>query len=192
LQILVQLSFVVLAAWSLVLIGRLAVWFITSGRYAVEALILNENDELLLYRHPLHKTMLPPGGRVRRTEFPNEAIQRRLQERLGLTPDKYVYDHHFHHGLVNSGNLGDVERLAAPFLVQRELHRQRNFVKLHYDFIYVLRLTGQHMTFDNPRYSPVHFADLETLREMVAQGRTLPDVLDAYRRALEVIAKARA
>ena len=183
-KVIVQLAALLAVVVLVTLIVQGIVSYLTSGRYAVEALILNQNDELLLYFHPQHKCMLPPGGRVKRSEFPHEAIGARLEERVGLKPDQYQLDGRFHHGL-NSGNLGAVQRVAAPFLVQRELHRQRSFIRFHYDFFYVYRLLDvKSHQFDNVKVGPVHFADLDAISEMVAQKRTFPDVLDAYRRVL--------
>jgi hypothetical protein len=179
--------------WLLVLLTQYVFSHVAGGRYAVEALILNSRNELLMYRHPHHKVMLPPGGRVKRSEFPNFALQLRLEERLGLNPRQYRFDDHFHHGIdENTGHLGEIQRFAAPFLVQREIHRQRTFVRFHYDLIYVLRLLDDHTAFDSPKYDPVHFVDLAALREMVAQRRSFPDVLDAYRRVLDTIHGAQA
>jgi hypothetical protein len=132
--------------------------------------------------------MLPPGGRVKRSEFPNEAIQLRLEERLGLNPRDYKFDERFHHGINSkSGYLGEVQRQAAPFLVQRELHRQRAFVKFHYDFFYVLKLLSDDVSFADSDYQPVYFVSLDGLKEMVEQRTTYPDVLDAYQRVLEIV-----
>lgn len=189
-KLLVQLALMAVAVWAAILITRLALSYLIGGRYAVEALILNAHDELLLYRHPQHKCMLPPGGRVKRSEFPDFALQLRLEERLGLSPGQYRFDERFHHGLnVNFGNLGQIQRFPAPFLVQREMHRQRSFVESHYDLIYVLKLLEENLVFRSSKYSPVHFVDMDALQEMAAQGRTLPDVLDAYRRVLDIISK---
>jgi hypothetical protein len=183
----VRLALIALAAWAAVILTRLALSYVTGGRYAVEALVLNADDHLLVYRHPQHRCMLPPGGRVRRTEFPDVALQLRLEERLGLRPGQYRFDPRFHHGLdVNFGNLGQVQRFPAPFLVQRELHRQRGFVQTHYDLIYVLKLVDPDVSFAVSQYSPTQFVDMAALRDMAAQGRTLPDVLDAYRRVMAI------
>jgi 8-oxo-dGTP pyrophosphatase MutT (NUDIX family) len=187
----VQLAIIGLCVWGVFLAAQFAVAFLTSGKYAVEALILNHRDELMVYFHTYHKVMLPPGGRVKRSEFPNTALQRRLRERTGLQPHQYGFDERFHHGLDgNSGNLDRVQRVAAPFLVQQEMRRQRAFVRFHFDFIYVLKLKENSPTFDEAKYGPVHFVGLSALREMVAQGRTFPDVLDAYERLLEISARS--
>lgn len=39
------------------------------------------------------------------------------------------------------------------------------------------------------RYEPVHFVDMNALQDMVSQRRTFPDVLDAYKRVMTVIAE---
>ena len=191
-ELLLGVALGALVLWLLVLLTQYVFSYLVGGRYAVEALILISRNELLLYRHPHHKVMLPPGGRVKRWEFPNFALQLRLEERLGLNPRDYRFDESFHHGIDgNTGHLGEIQRFAAPFLVQREIHRQRGFVQFHYDLIYVLRLLDDQTAFDAPKYSPVHFVDLAALREMVAQQRSFPDVLDAYRRVLATLDGAR-
>lgn len=187
---LIEIALVALVAWAAMIVTQIVLSRYIGGRYAVEVLILNRRDELLMWWHPFHRVMLPPGGRVKGSEFPNDALQLRLVERLNLSPDKYQFDERFHHGLdANTGNLGEIQRLAAPFLVQRELHRQRAFVKLHYDFIYVLKLVSDDPVVGLRRYQPVHFVGMEALRDMVNQRRTFPDVLDAYSRVLDVIAQ---
>ena len=190
-HMLVQVVALVVVAALLVALMSLVITYITHGRYAVEALILNDADELLMCWHPHHKCMIPPGGRVGRTEFPHDAIRRRLQARIGLAATQYHFDPRFHHGLdSNSGDLGRVQRVAAPFMVQRELHKQRTLSRFHYDFIYVLRLSDPAPNFDKAKFAPVHFVNLGALEQMVAQRRTFPDVLDLYNRTLSVIATA--
>jgi hypothetical protein len=178
--------------WIGVIATDIAYTRLIAGRYAVEAFILNERDELLLYRHPFHKCMIPPGGRVGRTEFPNEALEARLKERLGLTPQQYKFDDRIHQDLnPSSTNIGNIQRMQIPFMVQREIHKQRTFVKYHYDFIYVLKLLpGQAFT-ALPKYEPVHFVSLSGLQEMVSQGTAFPDVLDAYQRILKGVRRIR-
>jgi hypothetical protein len=72
-------------------------------------------------------------------------------------------------------------------MVQRELRKQRSFIRSHYDFVYVLLLIDPNPNFDNVKWAPVHFVGLHDLQDMVAQRRTFPDVLDLYRRTLTVI-----
>ena len=186
----IQLAVLVAAVWAFVLIGRFALEYLTSGRYAVLAMILNDRDELLLYRHPLHKVMLPPGGRVRGSEFPHEALQKRLEERIGLRYNEYVFDMRFTPtgGYLN-GNTGDVQKLPPPAIVQREMHRQRNYVKFHYAFVYVLQINSEWLPPENSKYGPMYFVGQPNLRDMVNQGRVYPDVLDSYERLLQVLAK---
>lgn len=188
---LIVIAITAVGIWTLFILTGLMLARFTAGRYAVEALILNSQNDLLVCRQPYHNCMLPPGGRVKRSEFPNEALQLRLQERLDLNPRDYRFDDRFHHGINgNSGNLGEVQRVAAPFLVQRELHKQRTFVDFHYDFFYVIKLLSDDILIKPAaKYQPAYFVDLDSLKEMVAQRRTFPDVLDAYQRVLNQIAR---
>jgi hypothetical protein len=181
-----------ITVWILIVVTDISYTRLTAGRYAVEAFILNDRHELLLWRHPFHKVMLPPGGRVGRREFPNQALQARLEERLNLNATKYEFDERFHQDLnVSSANLGEVQRLPAPFIVQREIHKQRAFVKYHYDLIYVLRLLPGQTVTSRSKYDPVRFVDLKALIDMTASGKVYPDVLDAYHRILTAIGQSR-
>jgi ADP-ribose pyrophosphatase YjhB (NUDIX family) len=187
-NVVVYLAALVVAVWFIVIMLQVVRSYLIQGRYAVEALILNSNNELLLYRHPHHKCMLPPGGRIGRFEFPNDALQRRLEERLSLNSRAYKFDERIHDVAdMNNGSIGEIQRFAAPFIVQRELHRQRGFVRFHYDFIYVLRMLDDNYEFDSPKYAPIRFFDLAALKEAAAQRRTFPDVIDAYERVLSLI-----
>ena len=179
------LTAALIAVWLIVLIGRHIVERITAGKYAVEALILNEKNELLLFYHPTHQKHIPPAGRVNSGEVPDEAVKNRLQERLGLTPQDYRYHGSFHDvNDVSYASFERVIRVPAPFLVQREKRRQRGYVKYHYDFFYVLELTNPNPIFLDNEYGPPIWVDLEELKLLVEKDKTFPDVLDAYGRVL--------
>lgn len=176
-------TIVVLAVGSAVLLGLLArnlYLGITATRYAVSAVVLDGDGRMLTYRHPHHKVNLWPGGRVGLAESPHAALAARLRERLGLEPADYEYDERFHPS-GDWGFLGNVERVAAPFIVQRELERQRSRIRAHYDLVYVLRLTRDRVQIDSDRYAPVEFRTLDDLVEMERLGRTFPDLVAAYR-----------
>jgi len=124
--------------------------------------------------------------------LPHVALRDRLAERLGLDDSDWSFNERFHPGLdFNVGNVGNVQRVAAPFLVQRELEKQRAFVRFHYDFIYVLRLNpGVRIARESSDLARTHtFVDLAQLREMVIQRQSFPDVLDAYTRVVGVAGK---
>lgn len=182
------LVIIISVLWVASFLTRIVAMKVTAGRYAVEAYVLNEQYELLLYYHPFHHKHLPPGGRVYGSEFPDDALRNRLSQRLGLLPNDYTFVEAFHPDLNRkTGVIGNVERVPTPFMVQKEIHKQRAFVKFHYDFFYVLRLQTSNHVFPENEYKPVRFVDRDTLRQLVASRETFPDVFDAYERILHVI-----
>jgi hypothetical protein len=187
-RVAVQLTLLIGAAWVFVLLSRALYTYFTDGRYSVQALILNSRNELLLFNHPLHKVMLPPGGRVRRTEFPDDALHARLSERLDLHPRDYRFDPVFHRFTEDTGAyIGEVRRIPAPFMVQKELHRQRAFVRFHYDLLFVLRVVDDGVVLHAGRFEPTQWVNRDALVLMVSTRRTFPDVLDAYDRLLAAL-----
>lgn len=175
---------VIVVFWTISLVWRYSVNKITEGKYAVEAFILNGNKELLVYRHPYHNKFIPPGGRVRSNEFPEEALGKRLLERTGLSQDSYSFSQAFHPTLSTQYALGSVERVQVPFIIQKEIRRQRFFKRFHYDFIYVLQLKDNTFTFPSNKYAPFSFVTFTMLEQMLARRETFPDVLDAYEKIL--------
>lgn len=180
----------ILAIWVLYFISKNIYESFTSGRMAVEALILNQENKLLLYKHPYHKKFIPPGGRVQNNELPDQALIRALRERVGLIEDDYNF-----HGIIHNrsrhteGYLENVERVIAPFIIQKELRSQRLGKKYHYDFLYVLSLTNNNFVFPENKYKPFFFVDKNKLNEVRASNDTFPDVVDAYSRVLSILEK---
>jgi ADP-ribose pyrophosphatase YjhB (NUDIX family) len=171
--------------WIAYVVARIVFTVVTQGRYAVEAFILDSENRLLVYHHPHHKMDIPPGGRANLFELPHNALVRHLEERVGLAREQYEYVRQFHHGLEdNKADLGRVERVPAPFLVQRELRRQRGFIRFHYDFVYVLRLKESAIPIATARYAPVHFVTFIEIERMVASNRSFPDIQNAYGKIL--------
>lgn len=175
----------VLVVWIVFIIARNVRELLTAGRFAAQALILNEKRELLLFNHPLHKKLLPPCGRVRLFEMPDEGLKILLQERIGLAPKDYRYHPFFHEIVDNQGvDFGSVIRVPAPFLVQKEKRKQRGSVKYHYDFFYVLELTNSNPQFIDNEYAPHIWVDFDKLNQLAEKDRTFLDVVDAYQRVL--------
>lgn len=182
---LVILSIVI---WFLTMVGKVLLNKIMAGKYAVEVFVLNDKNELLVYYHPYHDKHIPPGGRVKDSEFPDETVKNRLQERVGLQPSDYTYHELFHPDLnPATKDIGKVERVPNPFIVQKEFRRQRGLKKFHYDYFYVLRLTNPKPTFLHSQYQPIRFVDKSTLEHMIASKKSFSDVLDAYERILNRI-----
>jgi ADP-ribose pyrophosphatase YjhB (NUDIX family) len=167
------------AIWLLILVSRVILQIVTAGRYAVEALIFDDDGRVLLYFHPYHKVFLPPGGRCRRGEFPEQALVRNLHSRLGIKESDWLYDRRFHIGVREQNkDLGTVVRIPEPWIVQREERRQRHFVARHYDFIYVLRYKG------SGKWSGTHsivanFYPLKEIERILDRKELWPDVYDA-------------
>ncbi len=111
-------------------------------------------------------------------------------ERTGLSASDLAFHEVFHPNMNPTDRvLGKVERIAAPFIVQREFTRQRGFVRYHYDFMYVLRVRHDDTTFNTDNYKPIRFVGLLALQELVAKQEALPDILDAYERILQVLSR---
>ena len=177
---------ILIIIWSLYFAGKLIYDKYTMGRYAVEVFLLNDQNELLLYYHPYHKKYLPPGGRVNASEFPDDAVRNRLKERIGLQSGDFVFHELFHPNLNSSSHtLGKIERIATPFLVQKELITQRGHKKFHYDFFYVLRLTKLPSCFLDNEYQPIRFVSKDTLKDIILDKECFPDVMDTYERILK-------
>lgn len=178
----------VISTWLIILLSRAIFYKLTDGELAVEAFILNSNKELLLYKHPFHNKFIPVGGRVKRSEFPDKALERRLLERAGLARSAYHYNNVFHPDFNTSPfNLGHVQRIPSPFIIQKELRRQRLFKKFHYDFIYVIDLLDDKHVFPSNDYSPFRFVNLSMLSQLRNSNETFPDVLDTYDRILPLL-----
>lgn len=186
----------VVAVASYSLLAAIAVWMafwglrivtgsVTAPMYAVETFILDSQNRLLLIYHPFHKKFVPPGGRIGRHEFPNEALCSRLEERIGLK----TADFQFHpkiHQVVSKAVIGRAEKVCPPFIIQKEKTRQRRWVKYHYDFIYVLQLLNEHVAFKDNAYSP-RWVSLPEMERIDADKESFPDVLDTYRVILDKV-----
>lgn len=188
-RIVVLLTLSAIGAWLCYLLSRTLYTYVTDGRYAIEAIILNSRNEILLFSHPVHKVMLPPGGRVNRNEFPDEALRARLEERIALGPSDYRFDPLLHRHFESTGAyIGQVLRLPAPVMVQKELHRQRTLVRFHYCLLYVLRVVDDHVPIKATKFAPTQWVNRASLDFMVQTGKTFPDVLDTYDRIMAEIA----
>jgi ADP-ribose pyrophosphatase YjhB (NUDIX family) len=175
---------------TLLLAGRLSLLYLTSGQYSVEAFILDSSNRLLVYRHPHHGKMLPPGGRLKWGEFPTDGLEARLKERLHLMRENYRYVEVSLAYLEPRRSFAHLQSLPTPFIVQREVLRQRRFKRFHYDFIYVLRMKSDPISFDSTEYQPVQFVNMQRLLEYSANNETFEDVVDTYRRILYLVENA--
>jgi len=167
--------------WIISLIIRWLYNTYTYGRFAVQAYMLNEQLELLMFFHPYHKMHMPPGGRMEHGEFPDEALIKRLAERLGLSENQYkLVDISLEKSISSADTLGRVQRIVPPVRVQKEYTRQRNFKKFHYDLIYVGFMKKHAISDTNSRYAPIRFYSYNAVRQMHARKEIPPDVLDTF------------
>lgn len=153
--------------------------YITTGMYAVEVFILDSSNKLLLVNHPFHHQFIPPGGRVGKFEFPNDALKKRLRDRIGLKEEDYFFDPKIHEAH-NKQTIGHTQKITEPFIVQKEKRRQRYLVKFHYDFIYVARIKNDNFDFLDNDYSP-RWVDLNELDILTQQNKTFSDVIETYK-----------
>lgn len=186
--VLYALVLCLIAVWLIEFFGRRLIHILRLPRFAASAFILNANKDLLLYFHPRLNRYVQMGGRIGLWEQPHDGAMRTACERTGLSASDLAFHEVFHPNMNPTDRaLGKVERIASPFIVQREFTPQRGFVQYHYDFMYVFRVRHDDTRFNNDSYKPIRFVNLSVLRELVAKQEALPDVLDAYERILQVL-----
>jgi ADP-ribose pyrophosphatase YjhB (NUDIX family) len=171
--------------WLVYLVTRRLRDLYSSTRFAVQALIFDSEGRVLFYSHPYHGKRIPPGGRANFNEFPEEALTRCLKERLGMSESDYTFDIAIHQSARPLlGDIGNVVRIHEPFLIQRELRKQRFLVNSHYDFIYVLKYIGDGRFPATGRYAPVRFLEMAEIEKLVDRRETFSDVLEACKRVI--------
>lgn len=68
-----------------------AYWFLARPRQSGVKCLLTDADRVLLVRHTYgHREWDLPGGAVKRTEAPEEAARREMQEELGIAVEHWV------------------------------------------------------------------------------------------------------
>lgn len=156
-------------------------WYRKTGPLAVEIFLFDEQESLLLYRHPYHGVLMPPGGKVGAFESVHEAIERALLERVGLGPDAYDLQS-LHPSSATSRKFTKVSLLACPFRIQVENHPQRRLKTRHIDLLFFGVIRKEAKIRAATEYGPAGFWPRDQLGLVVeANPRELfPDVLDAY------------
>jgi 8-oxo-dGTP pyrophosphatase MutT (NUDIX family) len=145
-------------------------------RYAATAIVLR-GDEVLMIYHPFYSKWLPPGSRVHFQEYPEMAVKRAVLEETGY---EVIFDPSVHYPEKSVDR--DTWQLPQPYYVAREEEGHRSGVKIHYDFYYVCRTTGQKPqrrgTLDHKWFSVMD------IRQLVDEGSLFPDVGRLIERAL--------
>ncbi|MEM7574269.1 MAG: hypothetical protein AAF433_15295 [Bacteroidota bacterium] len=125
---------------------------------------------------------MPPGKRLGLYESPSKAVYKAIKKKLGLEAE----EHEFYFLDYKAEQFGKrVFIMPRPFQVQEERGEHRFGVKVHYDFVYVCRVTG------NPYLESSVFPkwySLEKLKEVEAESHetmTFPDVIPTMERILQ-------
>lgn len=126
---------VAIAVWGLYRLISTLLQYLSFGRYAVLIFFLNKNNELLLIKHPFHRCLLPPGGRLGLWDLPHQTVAKKLKEETGITEFEFHPKFHNPDQMISEV----VEDVPRPYSVHMEHRRQRGFVKFHYAFVYVCR-----------------------------------------------------
>src|SRR5579875_704133 len=95
---LTALLVIAVCIWGIFRLSSVALQYFRSGRYSVEVFLLNQNNDLLLIKHPYHRRLLPPGGRLNQWEQPHEAVSRSLLEEAGIS--EFEFHARFHYDFI--------------------------------------------------------------------------------------------
>lgn len=137
---LTALLVIIVFIWGTFRLSSTVMQYFRKGRYSVEVFLLNQNNDLLLIKHPYHGRLLPPGGRLNQWELPHEAVSRRLREEAGISEFEF---HPRFHKIQSPKMINEiVERVPTPYLIQIEHRKQRRDIKFHYDYIYICLFIG--------------------------------------------------
>ena len=153
------------------------------GRFAVEAIFLNGNNELLLIRHPFHNCLLAPSGRLRIWQPPNEALAEVLRREAGIV------DFELHPVFHNKGSMvtDRVQDIPRPYAVQIEHRRQRGLVGSHYDFLYVCRFRGGDQPLKSIADYHPRWMSIAEIRALGKDERPFDDLIIRYEEVLAVL-----
>jgi ADP-ribose pyrophosphatase YjhB (NUDIX family) len=153
------------------------------SRFAVLIFVLDQSNRILLIKHPYHRRLLPPGGRLKTGELPHEAVGSKLREEAGITA--FEFDKIFHHqirksqSISNSALTDNVEEVVCPYYVHLEHRRQRDGVEGHYAFVYVCRVNNGSLNMKSLDYNP-RFYSMEEFDDLNFSERPFEDVILRY------------
>lgn len=173
---------IALAVYIVGRVGLVAANYYLYSRFSILIFLLDTQQRLLLYRHPVFQRYIPPGGRLALSEAPDDAVNSRLRDKAGVS--SFIFDPHFHAPRFPITEL--VEEVIRPFAVHREHRRQRGGVRAHYCFVYVCRLAGGATA--NP---DCRWVDLPDLLAMDVHTRPFDDIIAKYRLILDELQRGR-
>jgi ADP-ribose pyrophosphatase YjhB (NUDIX family) len=176
---LTALLVIAICIWGIFRLSSVALQYFRSGRYSVEVFLLNQNNDLLLIKHPYHRRLLPPGGRLNQWEQPHEAVSRSLLEEAGIS--EFEFHARFHKIQAPKMINNVVERVPAPYLTQIEHRKQRRDIKFHYDFIYICIFTGNttKSLASVKEYHP-KWMTLQEIKQLDKSSRPFDDAIQIY------------
>ncbi|MEE7506814.1 NUDIX hydrolase [Methylobacterium mesophilicum] len=163
--------------------AQMIINYLYFGRFAALVYFLGNDNRLLLIKHPYHRRYLPPGGRLKYGETPDQAVANRLREETGIV--NFEYHPIFHATYRPVSDL--VEEVPRPYAVQREHRRQRGGVRSHYDFIYVCKFASREEIISNSSIYHARWASYDELTRMEMDVRPFDDVVTMYSRIIMMI-----
>jgi ADP-ribose pyrophosphatase YjhB (NUDIX family) len=162
--------------WGVYRLAELVFAYIRYGRYAVLIFFLNNNNQLLVIKHPFHGCLLPVGGRLKQWELPHLAVKRKLKEEAGI--GDFMFHPEFHDEQLMISEI--VENVPRPYSVHMEHRTQRGIAKYHYAFVYVCRFKGGDENIDIQNEHQPSWKSLEQLQRMPRQVRPFDDIIIRY------------
>ena len=169
--------------------GRLVYWVairvtnrLVPRRFANKIFALYEDGNLAIIFHPSYKRFQPPGSRLKFNESPHLAVERVMDEELGLRKGDFE--------LISDDKeltkYGNTQIVPRPFLVESESGPHRLGVMEHYAFVYVCKVKGvtPQLSSDlNPRW--MNLDELEELLKTDVLKAPWGDVIPTYQRVLK-------
>jgi len=142
--------------------------------FTASALIIDEDNRVLLLHHKKLGVWLYPGGHVEKNETPDQAVLREVKEETGLEVeiigerDQSLADIDV-----------DVSVLYKPYVVLCELIGDH----YHNDIVYLCRISGNNrdIKYNKDESSDINFFDLEGLNDI--------ELFPNFRRLLEKVLK---